>query len=56
MEVGDIIRCRGKKIGIIVSLQLIDGLWGQIMWSDSTLTWEDLLLNIEEDEIFEIIN
>ena len=55
-NVGDLIRCRGTKLGIIIKVndhKEYKEQWIQVMWYDSVITWEDVF---PEDNIFEVIN
>ena len=60
MKVGDVIVCRGKVYGIVLDLDCSDletegYSWVQILWPDRKITWEDLILNLE-DGIIEVIS
>ena len=59
MNVGDIVICREKLRGII--LELDDGdfdedmiVWAKIMWSNGSVTWEDMLTS-QEDNVFKML-
>ena len=62
MKVGDIVirRRYEERHGII--LMIDDGdfedeniIWAKIMWSDSRITWEDMICSMEDD-LFEVIS
>ena len=60
MKPSDIIICHGKVYGIVLDLDCSDleteGYnWIQILWPDGEITWEDLILNLE-DGITEVIS
>jgi len=51
MKVGDLVLCRGKKIGIIVELKndsMLPNLkdkpqdWARILWGNYRYTWEEI--------------
>ena len=57
---GDIVICHGKRCGLILQINTDDSrdhkiVWAKIMWSNGSITWEDLVLN-GEDDIFEVLN
>jgi hypothetical protein len=61
VKIGDLILCRGELVGIVIKIEIDPPdddsvVWGKIMWSNGSTTWEDMLLNINDDNIFEIIS
>ena len=61
MKIGDLVICRGELYGIILGLDdedLTDEgyMWVQIMWTDSRITWEDMVTDGKLDEIFQVIS
>jgi hypothetical protein len=60
VKVGDLVICRGKHQGIILAVDKRDIedeniIWAKIMWSNSRITWEDMICSMEDD-LFKVIS
>ena len=58
LSVGDMIICRGKKIGMIIEIDDLTPdeniIWAKVLWSEGRTTWEDIQCSTDSD-IFEIV-